>query len=249
MKNNDNVIETTKIYLITNCYGDPNKVYIGKTKNVRERKNEHNKNYGDESNFIIIDEINSLDSKDWKPLECKWIQHYQDLGYDIQNKNKGGSGSPCGIKRSKEFCDNLSKTHKGRVWSKEHKLHHKKSLKARKMPEGFGKKPEGYGEKVSKSNIGIPKPKPEGFGKLISIIHKGKKRSEETKLNISLSLMGNSFRSKPVLQYDLEGNFIKEWSSMKEATDYINDGRGGGVGCCCRGEQKKAYGYQWKFKD
>jgi hypothetical protein len=34
----------TKIYLVENCYGDPNKVYIGKTINSRELN--HKKTYG-----------------------------------------------------------------------------------------------------------------------------------------------------------------------------------------------------------
>ena len=36
-----NMINITYIYLVENCYGDPNKVYIGKTKN--SRKTQHQK--------------------------------------------------------------------------------------------------------------------------------------------------------------------------------------------------------------
>ena len=50
----------TKIYLVENCYGDLNKVYIGKTKNSRE--NNHKNTYGDQIIYTIIDEIPSLDS-------------------------------------------------------------------------------------------------------------------------------------------------------------------------------------------
>lgn len=35
----------TYIYLVENCYGDPNKVYIGKTKNSRFLP--HKKTYGE----------------------------------------------------------------------------------------------------------------------------------------------------------------------------------------------------------
>jgi hypothetical protein len=55
-------------------------------------------------------------------------------------------------------------------------------------------------------------------------------------------------RLKPVLQYDLQGNFIKEWEYAKQpieqgiATDY------NGVSACCLGKQKSANGFIWKFK-
>ena len=56
-------------------------------------------------------------------------------------------------------------------------------------------------------------------------------------------------KSKPVLQYDLEGNFIKEWKSTREC------GRNGfnqSVICkCCRKLEhyKSAYGYIWEYKN
>lgn len=56
----------------------------------------------------------------------------------------------------------------------------------------------------------------------------------------------NGKLSKTVLQYDLEGNFIKEWPSAREC------GRNGfnqsSVASCCRGELKTHKGYIWKYK-
>jgi len=53
---------------------------------------------------------------------------------------------------------------------------------------------------------------------------------------------------KPVLQFDKQNNFIKEWDSAKEAA--IAMGRPGSddIGACCRGRQKTAHGFIWKFK-
>lgn len=53
--------------------------------------------------------------------------------------------------------------------------------------------------------------------------------------------------AKPVLQYDLEGNFIKEWSSITEAGR--NGYNLGNISSCCRGKIKKHKGYIWKYKD
>lgn len=56
----------------------------------------------------------------------------------------------------------------------------------------------------------------------------------------------NGKLSKTVLQYDLNGNFIKEWPSAREC------GRNGfnqsSVSACCRGELKTHKGFVWKYK-
>lgn len=54
---------------------------------------------------------------------------------------------------------------------------------------------------------------------------------------------------KPVLQYDKQGNFIKEWSSAKEAVTAMGKPESSDIGRCCRGKAKSAFGFIWKFKD
>ena len=97
------------------------------------------------------------------------------------------------------------------------------------------------GKKISKSNKGKSKS------------HKGKPFTEEHKQKIKktrefLKTRKNTWQSIPVIQYDLKGNFIKEWYSQIEATKYLNK-TGDGIGACCRGKQKSAYGFVWKFKN
>lgn len=52
--------------------------------------------------------------------------------------------------------------------------------------------------------------------------------------------------SKPVLQYTLDGQFVREWPSTMEC------GRNGfnhsAVAACCRGELKKYKDFIWKYK-
>jgi group I intron endonuclease len=50
--------------------------------------------------------------------------------------------------------------------------------------------------------------------------------------------------SKSINQYDLEGNFIKEWISSAEAKRYY----GGDINACCNGRQKSSNGFIWRFK-
>ena len=52
--------------------------------------------------------------------------------------------------------------------------------------------------------------------------------------------------SKPVLQYTLEGEFVKEWSSTMECGR--NGYNQGNVAACCRGERKTHRGFIWRYK-
>jgi hypothetical protein len=71
------------------------------------------------------------------------------------------------------------------------------------------------------------KPKPEGFGDIVS-----------------------KNKSKKVLQYDKKGNFIKEWDSCKEAGKILN------INIVLIGkvalqkpENKSAGGFVWRYKN
>jgi len=66
---------------------------------------------------------------------------------------------------------------------------------------------------------------------------------------ISQSLKGRKItwdrkRNKPVLQFDKQNNFIKEWPSISEAERQI----GGDIKSAVAGRQKTAAGFIWKMK-
>ncbi len=84
----------TYIYLVENCYGDPNKIYIGKTKNSRSRELDHIKKYGSKITYTIIDETSSLEYEKWEPLETFWIEQFKNWGFDLINKRKKGGNGP-----------------------------------------------------------------------------------------------------------------------------------------------------------
>ena len=52
-------------------------------------------------------------------------------------------------------------------------------------------------------------------------------------------------RNKPILQYDLDGNFIREW----ECTADVGKKAGKNILHCLKGRNKTAYGYIWKYKN
>lgn len=87
----------TYIYLITNL--QDNKIYVGKTTRLTQREYTHRRNLGSQIEFTVIDEIDSIHKKDWKPLECFWISQFKVWGFDLANKNEGGGGGPTGVKK------------------------------------------------------------------------------------------------------------------------------------------------------
>ena len=52
-------------------------------------------------------------------------------------------------------------------------------------------------------------------------------------------------RNKPILQYDLNGNFIREWECAADVGKEVRVN----IVTCLTGRQKTAYGYIWKYKD
>lgn len=54
-------------------------------------------------------------------------------------------------------------------------------------------------------------------------------------------------RSKAILQYDLRGNFIREWSSSMEVERELQISHGN-IGSVCNGNRKSAGGFIWKHK-
>ena len=64
------------------------------------------------------------------------------------------------------------------------------------------------------------------------------------KYNINYGTRNEKLK-KPILQYDLDGNFVREWPS---ATDVGKEVRNN-IYMCLKGNHKTAYGYFWKYKE
>jgi hypothetical protein len=178
------MINITKIYLVENCYNDPNKVYIGKT--ISSREAAHKFTYGPNIIYSIIDEVNSLDRKDWELLETYWMEQFKTWGFEVVNKRKKGGG---GLEFS-PFKGIPNPSH---------------SLKM-------------------KGKISLLRKR--------SRIYKGRK---------------SPHIGKPIIQCDIYGNYIREWTSAAEVskTLYINESF---INKTCRGLYSSAKGYIWKYK-
>lgn len=128
------MINITKIYLITNIDNDPNKVYIGKTRS--SRKIRHVYTYGKQITYDYIDEIDSLNHKDWEPLETYWIEQLRQWGFEVMNKRKKGGSGP--EYQTEETKSKISCSSKGKILSEETKLRISKSKTGYKHPKEWG---------------------------------------------------------------------------------------------------------------
>lgn len=59
----------------------------------------------------------------------------------------------------------------------------------------------------------------------------------------------NESKKKAVLQYSLNGEFIMEYSGIREAARSVGLKTHRWINSCCKGEVKQAGGYVWKYKE
>jgi len=224
--------EKTRIYLVTNCYEDPNKIYIGKEKYPKTTKRlyNHRKRFGKNIYFGYIDEINSLSKLYWEPLETFWIEQFRQWGFDIQNKNNGGGGVITHNEISKQKIVNKIS----------------KSILQYDLNGNFIKEWNSIVEsskilKINKNSIS---------NCLVGKIKKSNGfiwRYKNNPLPINYTFPFHK-SIKPVLQYDISNKFIKEWNSIKEASNKLNL-NGGGISSCCSGKTNKCGKFKWKYKN
>ena len=55
-------------------------------------------------------------------------------------------------------------------------------------------------------------------------------------------------QSRTVLQFDMNGNFIKEWVGAGEISRVLHISQSA-ITRCCNGQRNYAYGYKWKYKE
>ena len=53
---------------------------------------------------------------------------------------------------------------------------------------------------------------------------------------------------KPIMQFDLSGNFIKEYNSLNEASKETKISAGN-ISSCTSNKYKQTHGYIWKYKE
>lgn len=57
-------------------------------------------------------------------------------------------------------------------------------------------------------------------------------------------------RDRKIKQYKLSGEFIKEWNSIKEAAEFLNNSKAqSNISACCAGRKHRAYNFIWRYSD
>ena len=241
MKKQNNAI--IGIYKITNPSG---KVYVGQSIDIYRREKVYRmmacknqpkifnsiKKYGWSSHSHEILEECSLSMLNTR--ELYWKEYYiSSLGWENMlfcDLSDTGAGGP----RSDSVKQKCSVAMKGRKKSPEHIQKMKDSRKGKSFDKvccpSCGKM--GGGGVMSRYHFDNCNKKENG----VTLIRKGARTGIPNK------------NKKKVIQYDMNGNFIAEWDSQWQARDFFNLA-GDGIGMVCRGKQKSACGYLWKYKE
>jgi group I intron endonuclease len=226
----------TAIYKIENKIN--NKIYIGSAiyfpRRIKEhigllKKNKHHSTYlqnswnkHGENNFIfeVIEKISTPEQL--IPREQYWIDTLKPE-YNICPT----AGSKFGLKSSQETKDKISKNN-AKYWlgknisesTKEKMRESSKNYVCLNVTK----------EKISKAIQGENHPM------------YGKTHTEISKNKMSIT------KSKPIAQYSLVGEFIKEWPSCKQVQSELGYSQGNiNKVCLNKPFYKQAYGFVWKF--
>lgn len=69
------------------------------------------------------------------------------------------------------------------------------------------------------------------------------------KIGEKVSQVPHTWLYRPVLQYSIKGDFIKEFKSLKEAANTVGAKGYANIQSCCKGRIKSAMGFIWKYKN
>lgn len=243
------------IYKITS---PDNKVYIGQTINLSNRKRKYK--YGEYKGQLKL--WNSCQKYKWEPLdtfeiideclcgenkflinerEIYWISYYDSYNNGL-NCTIGGEGN-CGMVISEEVKEKLRIINTGKKHSQETKEKIGKYNKGKILTEETK-------NKIKKTKLENPYKHSEDMKKHISDCNKGNKKmygkihSIETKEKISKSKKGKTNTYASVKIICLNNNKI--YNSQKEAANElgINSGH---ISCVCLGKRKSTGGYKFKY--
>lgn len=197
------------------------------------------------ANGLTEDEANYIE----KILVALFNTMNSDFGYNLRS---GGENSTL----SDESRRKISESRKGRYKGENNPWYgkHPSDETRRKMRENHadfsGKNSPNYGKKLSdETRRKISDNHADFSGK--NNPNYGKHISDETKDKMSKARKGkytgkNSPTAKKVAQYNINGELIKIWDSIIDASNTLNINRCC-IGDCARGKQRTAGGYVWKY--
>ena len=209
---------------------------------------------------ILFDNITYNEAKE-KEIEFISLYGRTDIGNGtLVNMTNGGEGV-LGIVVSESTRKKISEKNTGKKQSEETKI--KISL-ARKGFKHTDEVKRLIGEFKKGKKLPPRNPVTDETRKKISESKKGKSpsivylRTEEHKKRMSEGALGKKMSESakkkmsdnqklPILQYDLQGDFIKEWDGIVDASRSFGK-HSSSIMRCCQGKTNKTYGFIWKYK-
>jgi len=222
-----------RIYKITNKLNG--KFYVGKTiKSLSTRFYNHCydalkrdsatyfhraiRKYGKEN--FVIEEI-EICKNDLGNREIFWISSLKPE----YNQTLGGDGGILGYSHTQETKELLSLKRKGKFLGEENPFYNQTHTEEQK-------------KNWSKMRKGQPSPC--GFA--------GKSHKEESKSKTSQTLKNNSnVKRTKVFQYDIEGNFLREFQSFADAAQFVKTSPSN-IKYTCEGKFRHCKGYKWSYE-
>ena len=217
------------IYKITNPSG---KIYIGQSVNIKKRWNQYQNIQKTGMGRHIYNSLKKYSPKNHifeiieeclieqlNEREIYWIDFYNSLNEGMNLNNGGGSNG----KHTEETKNIIRLKATGRKLSQEVKQKISQSKMGNKYNLG-----RIHSEEVKQS-----------------LQYKNRKKGEitpERNKKIKEKLQ------KPIIQYDLKNNFIKEWVSQTEASQILNINQPS-ISNCLKNLSKTSGGFIWKFKN
>lgn len=221
--------------------------YVGLTYDINKRHLQHisGKNFSkvyehSKKNNIEIPSPKQLteyvNKDDAAILEGEYVEKYKNNGWKIINVAKTGG---LGGKKHKYFKEEITKEYCRKIAEK-----YETPTKFHRANQTLYRIIKKNGWKDFVYNVfDFEKIKKERYEKS-SAANKGKKR----KINYN-KWIKSCKTNKNVLQYDLNGNFIKEYPSQCNAAKTLgHPSSHSDIGKCCNGILKTCLGYVWKYK-
>jgi len=218
----------TDIYYLTYNHEDI-PFYVGKSKNCYSRLFAHKKTYGENIKMVKIDKIKN---KEWLFWEKHYVSLFKSWGFKLDNKNNGGGGS---TKASKEKIQKLKNIKSIPIIQYDINGNFVREWNSGKQ----------YAEINNLSNgTAITQCLKRKIPSAYNSLWRYKTDNYPKKINPPIYWKNNF---TPINQYDLVDNFIKEWSSILEASISLNIKKAS-ICNTLKKRAKSAGGFIWKYK-
>jgi predicted DNA-binding protein YlxM (UPF0122 family) len=242
--------------------------YIGKSNNPRrrlyqhinEKSNKHKYNWlnniiknNDRPTIEIIDEV---PEEEWEFWEQYWISQFKTWGFKLINATNGGDGSN-GYKHSEKSKRKMRRSKLGTKLPQEQRDKISKSVKQKFIENpGYNRSGNNLKTIIDKDliyNLYIVENL--SLNKIANRFGYGKKKIFDTLKEYNISKSKEVWKDqlsthpkKIILQYDLNGNLIKEWSGLEKIQKETGINMSN-IANCCRGIGVTAGNYIWRYRD